>query len=136
MPGEDSPTGKPLGVGDGLREPRLETHNPEGTYIAMILVQDRREVPVRAMHTTCRDQTLTEGSAMAQCEPVTPVTPLDAAEPKTQDTIPQLQDKEGSMDAVKTGRSGNPSTTLTYHSRGRSQMPPGRPLRKEMATCL
>lgn len=38
MPGEDSPTGQPLGVGDGLREPRLETHNPEGTYIVRTLV--------------------------------------------------------------------------------------------------
>jgi hypothetical protein len=62
MPGEDSSIGQPLGVGNGLREPRLETHNPEGTYIARTLVQDRREVPARVMNTTCQDQTLTEGS--------------------------------------------------------------------------
>jgi hypothetical protein len=37
----------PLGVENGLVEPRLQAHPPEGIYIARTFVQDRQKVPVR-----------------------------------------------------------------------------------------
>jgi hypothetical protein len=39
-----------------------------------------------------QDQTLLNGSSLAQCDPVTLVTPLDAEAPLAQKTAPQLQD--------------------------------------------
>jgi hypothetical protein len=35
----------PLGVENGLVEPSLEAHPPEGLYVARILVRERPEVP-------------------------------------------------------------------------------------------
>jgi hypothetical protein len=49
----------PLGMENGLVEPFLETHTPEGLYKDTTLVQDRREVPVRVLKATCHDQKLT-----------------------------------------------------------------------------
>jgi hypothetical protein len=46
-----------FGAENDLIEPGWENHIPEGSYIAGTLVQDRREVPVRFLNTTCRDQT-------------------------------------------------------------------------------
>jgi hypothetical protein len=52
----------PLRVGNCLVEPSPETHSPEEIYIARALVRDRREVPMRTLNATRRDQKLTKGS--------------------------------------------------------------------------
>jgi hypothetical protein len=39
----------PLGVENGLVEPNLEAHPPEGLSIALTLVRDCLEVPVRVL---------------------------------------------------------------------------------------
>jgi hypothetical protein len=67
----------PLGVESGLAELSPQTCPPQGLYIARTVVQDRREVPVRVLNTTHRDQKLARGSLLAHCEPVTLVTPPD-----------------------------------------------------------
>jgi hypothetical protein len=51
-----------LQVKNGLVEPRPETHPPEGLYIAKTLVQDCREIPMRVLNATRRDQKLTKDS--------------------------------------------------------------------------
>jgi hypothetical protein len=43
-------------VENGLVEPSPEAHQPDELYIAMTLVRDRREVPVRVLNATHRDQ--------------------------------------------------------------------------------
>jgi hypothetical protein len=55
----------PLGVVDGLVEPSPEAHAPEGLYVARTSVRDRRELPVRVLNATRRDQKLTKGSPLA-----------------------------------------------------------------------
>jgi hypothetical protein len=55
----------PLGIENGLLEPRPQAHPPDGIYIARALVQDRWEVPVRVFNATHRDQKLTRGSPVA-----------------------------------------------------------------------
>jgi hypothetical protein len=65
----------PLGVQSGLVGPSPQARPPQGLYIARTLVQDRREVPVRVLNTTHRDQKLARGSPLAHCDPVTLVTP-------------------------------------------------------------
>jgi hypothetical protein len=44
--------GEPPRVENGLVEMRVEAHRPEGLYIARILVQDSRDVPVRFLNAT------------------------------------------------------------------------------------
>jgi hypothetical protein len=64
----------PLGVENGLVEPNPQAHPLEGIYITRTLDQDRREVPVKVLNATCRDQKLTRGCPLVHCEPVTLVT--------------------------------------------------------------
>jgi hypothetical protein len=64
-----------LGVENGLVSPSPQAPPPEGFYIDRTLAQDRQEVPARVLNATHRDQKLTRGSPLAQCEPVTLVTP-------------------------------------------------------------
>jgi hypothetical protein len=64
-----------LGVENGLVEPSPQVPPSEGIYIARTLVQDRQEVPVRVLNATHRNQKLRWQSPLAQCEPVTLVTP-------------------------------------------------------------
>jgi hypothetical protein len=73
-------------VENGQVEPSPEAHPPEGLYIARTLVRVHREIPVRVLNATRRDQKLMEGSSMAHCEPVTLMTPPDVEQP-----IPKLQ---------------------------------------------
>jgi hypothetical protein len=54
-----------------LVESSLETHNPDGLYIAGTLVWVRLEVAVRVLNAALRDQTLTKGSHRGHFEPVT-----------------------------------------------------------------
>jgi hypothetical protein len=65
----------PLGVKNGLVEPNLQAHPPEGFYINRPLVQVRQEVPDRTMNTTIRDQNLTWVNPLAYCDPVKMVIP-------------------------------------------------------------
>jgi hypothetical protein len=65
----------PLGVENDLKEPNPDGRSPEGFYSARTLVRDRREVPVRILKATRRDQKLTKGFLLAHCETVTLVTP-------------------------------------------------------------
>jgi hypothetical protein len=48
----------PLGVESDLVEQSPKAHPPEGIYIARTLVWDHREVPLRALNATHRDQVL------------------------------------------------------------------------------
>jgi hypothetical protein len=73
---------RPLGVKNGMAEPRLQIHLPERTYIGRTLVQDGQEVPMRVFNATHRDQKLTRGPPLAHCEPVTLVTPPNLEQPK------------------------------------------------------
>jgi hypothetical protein len=82
----------PLGVENGLVEPSPQAHPPEGIYIVRNLIRDSREVPVRVMNVTGRDQKLTEGSPLAHCEPVPLVTPRDREQPQALDAGSKLQD--------------------------------------------
>jgi hypothetical protein len=82
----------PLGVENGLIEPSPEAQVPEGLYIARTLVRDQREVPVRVLKVTLRDQKLAKGFPVARCEPVALVTQPDAAAPQDQATSQNLQD--------------------------------------------
>jgi hypothetical protein len=52
----------PLGVENGLLERSPEANLPEELYIAKTLVRDRREVPVRVLNATRRDQRHTKKS--------------------------------------------------------------------------
>jgi hypothetical protein len=52
----------PLGVENDLVQQSPEPHVPDGHYTARALVRDRREVTVRDMNATCRDQKLTNRS--------------------------------------------------------------------------
>jgi hypothetical protein len=74
----------PLGVENGLVEPSLQAHPPEGIYVARALVQDHQVVPVRVLNATHRYQKLTRGSPLAHCEPVTLVTPPGMGQCQTQ----------------------------------------------------
>jgi hypothetical protein len=77
----------PNGVENGLVEPSPGANPPEGLYIA----RDRREVPVRALDATRRDQKLTKESPLAHGEPVMLVTPPNLEQPQFRDTTPKLQ---------------------------------------------
>lgn len=56
-------------------------YTPKGLYTLWTLVRNQRKVPVRVLNATCRDHTQTKGFPLAQCELVTLVTLLFAAEP-------------------------------------------------------
>jgi hypothetical protein len=81
-----------LEVENGLVEPSPQVHPPEAIYIATTLVQDRREVPVRVLDATHRDQKLTNRSPLAHCETVTLVTSPDLEQPQARDPSSKLQD--------------------------------------------
>jgi hypothetical protein len=83
---------RPLGVENGLVEPSPRARPPEGIYIARTLVIDCQMVPVRVLNATFRDQKLTRGSPLAQCEPVTLVTTPDLDQPQAQEFSSKLQD--------------------------------------------
>jgi hypothetical protein len=57
----DGSIGEPLGVENGLIEPSLEAHAPEGLYIASTLIRDCQEVTVMVLNATHCEQ-LTKGS--------------------------------------------------------------------------
>jgi hypothetical protein len=80
----------PLGVENGLVQPRPQAYTPEGIYIARTLVQDRQEVPVRVLNATHRDQKLRSGFPLAHCEPVTLMTPTNMGQPQAQISISKL----------------------------------------------
>jgi hypothetical protein len=82
----------PLAVENGLVESSPQAHPPEEIYIARTLVQDRQEVPVRALNATHWDQRLTKGSPLVHCEPVTLVTPPDVGQHQAQDLCSKLED--------------------------------------------
>jgi hypothetical protein len=82
----------PLRVENGLVEPSPQAQPPKGIYIARTLVQDRQEVPVRVLNATHRDQKLTRGFLLAQCEPVTLVTDGDMEQSQTQDSNSKLHE--------------------------------------------
>jgi hypothetical protein len=81
-----------LGVENGLVEPSPQAPPPDGIYIARTLVQDREEVPVRVLNAIHRDQKLTRGSPLAQCEPVTLVTPPHLERQQDQESSSKFQD--------------------------------------------
>jgi hypothetical protein len=82
----------PLGVESGLVELSPQAYSPQGIYIARTLVQDRREVPVRVLHTTThRDQKITRGSPLAHCEPVTIVIPPDLDTARLPSQVPRFR---------------------------------------------
>jgi hypothetical protein len=56
----------PLGVESDLVEQTPKAHSPKGIYIAGTFVRDRREVPLRALNATHRDQVLTRGFPLAR----------------------------------------------------------------------
>jgi hypothetical protein len=64
-----------LELKNGLLEPSSEAQPPEGLYTSKELIRDRREVSVRVLNTTRRDQKLKKLFPMAHCEPDTLVTP-------------------------------------------------------------
>jgi hypothetical protein len=80
----------PLGVENGLIESTLEPHLPEGIYIARTLVQDCREVPVRALNAvaTRSSQNVSPWHNVS----VTLVTPPDLEQTQVCNTTPKLQD--------------------------------------------
>jgi hypothetical protein len=75
----------PLGAENGEVEPSLWAHEPDRIYTARNLVQHRREVPVRVLNATHRDQNLTKGFLLAHCEPLALVNSPD---------LGQLQDRD------------------------------------------
>jgi hypothetical protein len=79
-----------LGKENDLVEPSPQALPPEGIYIARTLVQSRQEVPVRVLNATHRDQKLTRGFPLAQCEPVTLVTPPDLERQHDQESSSKL----------------------------------------------
>jgi hypothetical protein len=79
----------PLGVENGLVDPNLEAHSPEGLYIAWTLVRDYLEVPVRVLNVTRCNQKLMKGFPLVNCEPVTLVTSSNVEQPQVQDTTPK-----------------------------------------------
>jgi hypothetical protein len=82
----------PLGIENFLVEQSPQAHPPEGIYIARTLVQARREVRVRVLNSTHRDQKLTRGSPLAHSESVTLVTPPDLEQPQARHASSKLQD--------------------------------------------
>ncbi|XP_023721756.1 uncharacterized protein LOC111872274, partial [Cryptotermes secundus] len=81
-----------LGVENGLVEPNPQAHQPEGIYVAMTLVQDCQEVPVRVMNVTNKDQILRRGSPLSHCEPVTLVALPEMGQPPAPGLTPKVAD--------------------------------------------
>jgi hypothetical protein len=71
----------PPGVENGLIQPSPRAHPPEEIYIARTLVQER-QVTLRVLNATHRDQKLTRGPPLAHCEPVTLFTSPDMEQPQ------------------------------------------------------
>jgi hypothetical protein len=61
-------------------------------YIVRTLDQDCQEVPERTFNITNRDQKLTRGFPLANCEPVLMVTPPGGGQPQTQDLGSKLEE--------------------------------------------
>jgi hypothetical protein len=80
------------GVENGLIERSPQASQPEGIYIARTLVTDCERVQVRVLNATYRDQKLTRGYQIAQCEPVTLVTTHDLDQPRAQKCSSKLRD--------------------------------------------
>jgi hypothetical protein len=76
----------PLEVESSLVEQKLQAHPPAGIYIARTSDRGRREVPLRALNATYRDQKLTRGSVLTHREPVALVSPLQCDKSRN-DTI-------------------------------------------------
>jgi hypothetical protein len=62
--------GEILGVENGLVEPSPQAYPPEGTYLARTLVRHRREVSVRVMIDTRRDQKLQVSQSRCRLHPI------------------------------------------------------------------
>jgi hypothetical protein len=93
----------PLGVESGLVELSPQARPPQGIYIARSLVQERREVPVRVLNTTHRDQKLARGSPLAHCEPVTLVTSPDLDHRQAPESSSKVQEV---IEAARSNLSG------------------------------
>jgi hypothetical protein len=83
--------GEPLEMVNGLVESSPESHPPRILH-SQDPFRDPREVLVRVLNTTRREQKLMKGFSQTFYEPVTLVTPLGVEEPRVRDTSPKLQD--------------------------------------------
>jgi hypothetical protein len=117
----DGQIGELLGVENGLVEQSPQAHPPEGIYIARTFVQDRRQVPVRALNTTHLEQNLTRGSPLARCEPVTMVTPPYVEQPQRKEpTSEEMESGAGHQEGPKEDAAVKPVGGLRKRHRDRN----------------